>query len=131
MRKIYVLDEDNKLKEIDAGITEYSELKDAPIHTTYNGVKLIGSRVDVVDEQLVITADEEYKWTCDDQEGNPLSDVLKFCEYAESGRYDIITDQFGIEILIVDRTSNAEGMQKRYRRITAEQDFVYDLQAKQ
>jgi hypothetical protein len=31
MRKIYVLDENNELKEIDAGITQYSELQDAPI----------------------------------------------------------------------------------------------------
>jgi hypothetical protein len=34
MRKIYVLDENNVLKEIDAGITQYSELQDGPISTS-------------------------------------------------------------------------------------------------
>ena len=34
MRKIYVLDEQGHLQEIDAGITEYKELQDGPIITS-------------------------------------------------------------------------------------------------
>lgn len=61
MRKIYVLDENNELKEIDAGITQYSELQDAPIYTTYNGIKLVGSKVELVDEVLTITEEVSHK----------------------------------------------------------------------
>ena len=59
MRKIYVLDENNQLKEIDAGITQYSELTDAPIYTTYKGIKLVNSKITLVENEIVVTPNDD------------------------------------------------------------------------
>ena len=123
MRKIYVLDENNELKEIDAGITQYSELTDAPIYTTYDGVKLVGSTITLENDKMVVTQADGHKWGEEDTE-EKLSELSIFCDNAASGRYDILTERFGTEILIIDR-SNPE-MPNRYRRITVDQDLIYD-----
>ena len=121
MRKIYVLDEGGNLQEIDAGITQYSELQDTPIYTTYNGIKLVGSTVSVENGELVITESEGHKWT--------EEEVLLFCENAVSGRYDMLTRD-GYEILIVD-LSQVEELGRRYRRINVDADRVWDKETEQ
>ena len=119
MRKIYVLDEQGHLQEIDAGITEYKELQDGPIITSYKGVPLVGSRVSVSDGELQIAAEPDHRWT--------EEEVLLWCNSAPTGKYDIISHTYGTEWLIVDYTS--ENMGGRFRRITPDQDFVYDKDA--
>ena len=121
MRKIYVLDENNELKEIDAGITQYSELQDAPIYTTYNGVKLVGSKVELVDEVLTITEEASHKWT--------EEELLIFCKNANGGRYDILTND-GYEILLID-LSQLELQGRRYRRISVDADRIWDNDTEQ
>lgn len=120
MRKIYVLDDNNQLVEIDAGVSQYAELTDAPILTKYNGKTLVGSTVSVEGGQMIIAEGDNHKWN----EEEPNNELLIFCQNAESGRYDILTERFGMEILIVDKT-NPE-MENRYRRITVDQDLIYD-----
>lgn len=119
MRKIYVLDEQGHLQEIDAGITEYKELQDGPIITSYKGVPLVGSRISVSDGELQIAAEPDHRWT--------EEEVLLWCNSAPTGKYDIISHTYGTEWLIVDYTS--ENMGGRFRRITPDQDFVYDKDA--
>ena len=119
MRKIYVLDEQGHLQEIDAGITEYKELQDGPIITSYKGVPLVGSRISVSDGELQIVAEPDHRWT--------EEEVLLWCNSAPTGKYDIISHTYGTEWLIVDYTS--ENMGGRFRRITPDQDFVYDKDA--
>ena len=119
MRKIYVLDENGHLQEIDAGITEYKELQDGPIITSYKGVSLVGSTISVVDGELEIAEAPDHKWT--------EEEVLLWCNSAPTGKYDILTHTYGTEWLIVDYTS--ENMGGRFRRITPDQDFVYDKDA--
>ena len=121
MRKIYVLDENNELKEIDAGITQYSELQDAPIYTTYNGVKLVGSTVSLVEGVLTITEGTDHKWT--------EEELLSFCQNANGGRYDILTSD-GYEILLVD-LSQLELQGRRYRRISVDADRIWDNDTEQ
>lgn len=121
MRKIYVLDENNELKEIDAGITQYSELADAPIYTTYNGVPLIGSAVSIVNEVLTLTPAVDHVWSGEE--------LLVFCQNATGGRYDVLTDN-GYEILFVD-LSNIEMHGRRYRRISVDGDQVWDNETSQ
>lgn len=123
MKKIYVLDDNNVLREIDAGITQYSELADAPIYTTYDGVKLVGSTITLENDKMIVTKADGHKWGEEDTE-EKLSELSIFCDNAASGRYDILTERFGTEILIIDR-SNSE-MPNRYRRITVDQDLIYD-----
>ena len=119
MRKIYVLDEAGHLQEIDAGITEYSELRDAPIYTTYNGVQLVNSTVSLnQQEELVITAAEGVNAWSD-------AELLTFCSKATDGRYDVLTAAQGHEILLIDSTNEKLG--RRYRRIGVDQDQIYDL----
>lgn len=111
MRKIYVLDENNELKEIDAGITQYGELQDAPIITSYKGVPLINSTIYINDEtqELEIQHAPNHRWTEDE--------VILWCQSVMiTARYDIITQTEGAEILLVDYSNEVEG--GRYRRIT-------------
>ena len=120
MRKIYVLDESGQLQEIDAGITEYKELQDTPIYTTYKGVVLVNSIVTLENEELVVTpAEGQRPWTAEE--------LLLFCDKVEDGRYDVFTESQGHEILIVDST--IERLGRRYRRIGVDQDQIYDLDA--
>lgn len=116
MKGIYVLGEDKQLHEIDAGVSEYAELVDAPFKTTYNDILLVGSTVAEEEGVMVLTKAEEHLWSEDE--------VDIFCKYAESGRYDICTNNYGTEILIVDKTNSNLG--ERYRRITPDQDMIYD-----
>ena len=119
MKKIYVLDDNNELQEIDAGISNYSELGDAPIFTTYNGVQLVGSTVKIVDNEIVLTEDAEHKWTEDE--------VNNFCKYAKGGRYDILTEKEGYEILLIDLSkADIPSIGRRYRRIGVAKDDVWD-----
>lgn len=119
MRKIYVLDEAGHLQEIDAGITEYSELLDAPIFVKYKGVQLVNSTITLDEnEELVVTATDSHAWTD--------AELLTFCNNAEDGRYDILTATQGHEILIIDSTNEKLG--RRYRRIGVDQDQIYDLE---
>lgn len=117
MRKIYILDENNQPKLIDAGITQYAELSDAPIITTYKNVPLYGSRIfiDETNGELDIEADGDHKWTEDE--------VLLWCQSAPQGRYDIISDAEGVELLLIDDSDETRG--KRFRRITVTKDMVY------
>jgi hypothetical protein len=122
MRKIYVLDENNELKEIDAGITQYSELQDAPIITSYKGVPLINSTIYINDvtKELEIQHAPNHRWTEDE--------VILWCKSVMiTARYDILTQTEGAEILLVDYSNEVEG--GRYRRITVEKDMVYDKDA--
>ena len=128
MKKIYVLDDNGVLQEIDAGVTEYAELTDAPILTTLNGVQLVGSTVSLVDGELTLAAAPGHAWTDEDTEENK-SELTIFCENAPTGRYDIFTARFGTEILMIDK-SNAQ-LGARYRRITVDQDQIYDTEVKQ
>ena len=124
MKKIYVLDDNNELQEIDAGISNYSELGDAPIFTTYNGVQLVGSTVKIVDGEIVLTEDAEHRWTEDE--------VFEFCEHAKGGRYDILTEDQGYEILLIDLSkADIPAIGRRYRRIGVAKDDVWNRQAKQ
>lgn len=50
MRKIYVLDKNNELKEIDSGISSYAELTDAPISTS-----TLNTEVSVINNDIIIT----------------------------------------------------------------------------
>lgn len=119
MRKIYVLDEAGHLQEIDAGITEYSELLDAPIYVKYKGVQLVNSTIALDEnEELVVTAANSHAWSD--------AELLTFCDKAEDGRYDILTATQGHEILIIDSTNEKLG--RRYRRIGVDQDQIYDLE---
>ena len=119
MKKIYVLDENGHLQEIDAGITEYKELQDGPITTSYKGIPLVGSAISVDNGELQIEAAPDHKWT--------EEEVLLWCNSAPTGKYDILSRTYGTEWLIVDYTS--ENMGGRFRRITPDQDFVYDKDA--
>lgn len=121
MKKIYVLDDNNQLQEIDAGATKYEELEGLPFYTTYNGVKLVGSSVTTGDVGLTIIQDESHSWT--------EEEVLMFCEGAESGRYDIRTAAQGYEILLIDLTNEELG--RRYRRINVDYDTVWDRETSQ
>lgn len=124
MKKIYVLNDNNELQEIDAGISNYSELGDAPIFTTYNGVQLVGSTVKIVDGEIVLTEDAEHRWTEDE--------VFEFCEHATGGRYDILTEDQGYEILLIDLSkADIPAIGRRYRRIGVAKDDVWNRQAKQ
>ncbi len=122
MRKIYVLDENNELKTIDAGITQYSELTDSPVYTTYNGVQLVGSTVRIVNNELVVEPSLEHAWT--DKE------LYDFCLLANSGRYDILTESQGQEILLID-LSKEEILGRRYRRIGVDNDQIWDSETSQ
>ena len=122
MRKIYVLDENNELKEIDAGITQYSELQDAPIITSYKGVPLVNSTIYINDvtKELEIQYAPNHRWA--------EEEVILWCKSVMvTARYDIITQTEGAEILLVDYSNEVEG--GRYRRITVEKDMVYDKDA--
>ena len=119
MRKIYVLDDNNQLQEIDAGITQYKELTDTPIRKEYKGVDLIHSSVEVVNEEMIISSLTDHRWT--------EEEVLTFCNYAEDGRYDILTQLRGYEILLIDSTDEQRG--RRLRRISVSQDDVYNRAA--
>ena len=120
MRKIYVLDENNQLQQIDAGIDHYSELQDAPIMTSYNNIPLVGSTVSEVEGVLKLEVSEGHRWS--DEE------VLTFCNLAADGRYDILTEQ-GYEILFVDSTNAQVG--RRYRRINVDYDTIWDSESAQ
>lgn len=115
MKKIYVLDENNELQEIDAGVTQYSELPDGPISTA-----TINTTVEVVEGQLVLTT-ADHKWT--------EEELFLFCENAEDGRYDIVTEKYGPELLLVHDTQDITGRQ--YRRITSQYDHIYSPNANQ
>lgn len=120
MKKIYVLDEQGNLQAIDAGITEYKELEDGPITISYKGVKLTDSTLSVDSEgALVVQSEEGHMWTEDE--------VMLFCNSAPTGKYDIRSAIYGTEWLIIDDT--IADMGKRFRRITADQDFIYDEEA--
>ena len=122
MRKIYVLNEQGNLETIDAGITSYSELSDAPIITSYKGVPLINSTIFINEEtqELDIQSAPGHRWT--------EEEVLLWCQSVRvTARYDIITESEGAELLLVDYTNEMEG--GRFRRITVEQDMVYDASA--
>ena len=121
MRKIYVLDDNNQPQLIDAGITEYKELKDVPISRSYNGVDLLYSTVSSQNEELVITPLEKHRWSEDE--------LLTFCSLVDDGRYDVLTQLRGYEILLVDSTDEQRG--RRLRRIGVSQDDVYDSIAEQ
>jgi hypothetical protein len=113
MRKIYVLDENNELKEIDAGITQYSELQDAPI---------INNTIDtLVDDSGKLVSSPGHKWEEDE--------LLRFCEKAADGRYDIITELYGPELLLIHDTKGSVAG-RQYRRITAQYDHVYSVNGK-
>jgi hypothetical protein len=56
MRKIYVLDENNNLKEIDAGVTSYNELTDVPI-----SLSTINTKVEIVDGNLTIKQEDGHR----------------------------------------------------------------------
>jgi hypothetical protein len=128
MRTIKVVDEYGNLQQIDAGIEHYSELTDAPIATTYNGTKLVGTTVSLVEGNITLNPSEGHGWTEEDTEENK-SELTIFCENAPTGRYDIFTSRFGTEILMIDKTNARIG--PRYRRITVDQDLIYDSEVGQ
>lgn len=84
MKKIYVLDENGQLQEIDAGVTDYKELENVPI-----------SMEALTEEPMT---DEE---------------LIKFAtEDAEPGRYDINCSA-GREILLIDDSDEKQGRRIR------------------
>lgn len=108
MRKIYVLDENNELKEIDAGITQYSELADSPIKTNTLNTS--------VSETGELVESTDHKWT--------EEELINFCNNAADGRYDIITEERGPELLLIHDTGTTTAG-RQYRRITAQYDYMY------
>jgi hypothetical protein len=113
MRKIYVLDENNELKEIDAGITQYNELTDAPIKTNTINTEVLPTG------ELVES--NGHKWS--------EIELLYFCASANDGRYDIVTEEGGPELLFIFDTKTVSGRQ--YRRITSQYDYIYSFNANQ
>lgn len=126
MRKIYVLDENNELKEIDAGITQYSELTDAPIT-----LEALDHKVSIDGTNIVLTKAPGHKWT--------EEEVKIFCGIitdtnsenygmfdlninVTDGRYDILTEEQGREILIIDTIEVSGITTRRCRRITSQFD---------
>lgn len=122
MKKIYVLDDNNQLQLIDSGISNYSELLDSPIYTTYNNTKLVESAVTLVDSTLQITASPNHAWTD--------NELLMFCSNAEGGRYDIFTESQGHEILLIDLSKESQ-LGRRYRRIGVDNDQIWDSETSQ
>lgn len=107
-KKIYVLDDNKNLQEIDSGATSYKELTDCPLNveTLYTTVASNGT----------LTKSDGHAWT--------EEELLNWCKHAETGKYDIFTEEHGIEILMIDNTSEGQG--RRYRRITVDYDAIYD-----
>ena len=115
MRRIYVLNDNNELVQIDAGVESYSELKDAPISTiTLNTT---------VSEDGQLTKSEGHKWSSDE--------ILNFCKNTKGGRYDILTEEYGPEILLIHDTGKIIGdkKEKLYKRITTQYDYIYNENA--
>jgi hypothetical protein len=119
MKKIIVTNKDGSPVEIDAGISKYEELSSAPILNTFKDVVLKDSMVALVDSALVITPSVSHAWSEDE--------LALFCNNATDGTYNILTERFGNELLIIDSTNEVIG--KRFRRITVDQDLIYDKEA--
>lgn len=107
-KKILVLDDNKQLQEIESGATSYKELTDCPLNvsTLYTTVSSDGT----------LTPSEGHAWT--------EEELLAWCAKADTGKYDIFTEEHGIEILMVDNTNENQG--RRYRRITVDYDAIYD-----
>ena len=124
MRKIYVLDKNNELKEIDSGISSYAELTDAPI-----SISTLNTEVSVINNDIIITPASDHRWTakeltcfCGIQEDGKFNYSLQVAD----GRYDIITEEFGHEMLIIDTADVSGILTRRCRRITSQYDWIYD-----
>ena len=130
MRKILVLDDKNNLQEIDAGVAHYSELEDSPI-----SISTLNTKVSVVDNKVTVTPEANHRWSEDELnmfcgvEVDSTSDSYGSFNYdiqVKDGRYDILTERFGNEMLLID-TANIDGtLARRCRRITAQYDWIYE-----
>lgn len=114
MKEIYVLNENGQPELISAGVERYEELQNAPIQTIFKGVLLANSTVSYDGEELVLTAAEGHKWS--EQE------LILFCNYAPSGRYDIISESRSYELLTIDASNQAS---RKYRRSNVSSDEIW------
>lgn len=127
MKQIYVLDDNNQPQLIDAGATSYAELSDLPIQ-----INTLNTTVTLDGDKIVTNYVAGHRWS--------LEELNLFCGIVDGvfsktiqvvdGRYDIITEDQGHEILLIDTVQVAGIDTRRVRRITAQYDWIYDERGK-